>query len=472
MPKGKKSKKPRQMVPWDDRFTQLVEYKQKHDGDMNVPRSHPLGSWVNTQRTAYRKGKIPGHRIKRLDDIGFQWVIRTIVVIGWDGMFAKLVEYKQKHGGDTNVPQSHKPLGSWVMNQRARKGKMSDYCIKRLDDIGFQWELRLGRPSSVCIISDDEEEVDESEDEELVEGASSGKAEMIDDEIVNTYNRNERMKKRAARIMQGSSSTSTVCQGGEKRRKVNDRGISAVDETSPSISSLATTDQDELEKMRKEHSMEMEAMKDSHDQAMSTLKESHNNQTSALRDDLEEEQTKGNLLKSAYNAAKKMMDIRNRQNVELLQARTTYKVAADERFVEKEKEISQLRKMYDNKLDETKRKHLAEVSTLQDKLKEVSSKVPRPKKSSDRAKKGEANSLNSLSAGPCESLSPTLQREMQNAEGRGLDQASLCWPMCISLFDDRGQQLPSQVDNAYEEDPQSSFFAKTEPESDEIFASV
>ena len=32
--------------------------------------------------------------------------------------------------------------------------------------------------------------------------------------------------------------------------------------------------------------------------------------------------------------------------------------------------------------------------------------------------------------------------------------------ICISLFDDRGLQLPSQVDHAYEEDLQSSFFAK------------
>ena len=121
-----------------------MEYKQKHDGDTNVPQSQSLRRWANTQRAAYRSGKMPGHRIKRLDDIGFQWVIRKIVVIGWDGMFAQLVEYKHKHGGDTNVPQSHQPLGSWVNTQRTayRKGKMKDYRIKRLGDIGFQWQGR------------------------------------------------------------------------------------------------------------------------------------------------------------------------------------------------------------------------------------------------------------------------------------------------------------------------------------------
>ena len=57
----------------------------------------------------------------------------------WDGMFAKLVEYKHKHGGDTNVPQSHQPLGSWVNTQRTayRKGKMKDYRTSVLVILGF-----------------------------------------------------------------------------------------------------------------------------------------------------------------------------------------------------------------------------------------------------------------------------------------------------------------------------------------------
>ena len=66
------------------------------------------------------------------------------MVIGWDGMFAQLVEYTQKHGGDTNALQSHQPLGSWVNTQRTayRKRKMIDYCIEHLNNIGFQWQGR------------------------------------------------------------------------------------------------------------------------------------------------------------------------------------------------------------------------------------------------------------------------------------------------------------------------------------------
>ena len=39
-------------------------------------------------------------RIKRLDDIGFKWVVN--VTAGWDGMYDALKDYKTKHG-HTNV---------------------------------------------------------------------------------------------------------------------------------------------------------------------------------------------------------------------------------------------------------------------------------------------------------------------------------------------------------------------------------
>jgi hypothetical protein len=42
-------------------------------------------------------------RIKRLDDIGFNWVVN--VMVGWDGMYEQLKDFK-KLNGHTNVSQS------------------------------------------------------------------------------------------------------------------------------------------------------------------------------------------------------------------------------------------------------------------------------------------------------------------------------------------------------------------------------
>ena len=60
---------------WEAKFKQLEEYKAEN-GHCNVPQSHPeLGIWVNTQRSLYKKGNLLDDRIKRLQDIGFQWVV-------------------------------------------------------------------------------------------------------------------------------------------------------------------------------------------------------------------------------------------------------------------------------------------------------------------------------------------------------------------------------------------------------------
>ena len=88
-------------------------------------------------------------RAKRLDEIGFIWVI--IEPMAWEKMFAALVEFKNIHG-HCNVPQkSHghtsleqKRLGKWVNSQRTTnfRGKITPARKQQLDSIGFVWNLR------------------------------------------------------------------------------------------------------------------------------------------------------------------------------------------------------------------------------------------------------------------------------------------------------------------------------------------
>ena len=65
------------IVPWETRFNDLVKYKVKH-GDCDVPqRQGKLGTWVNTQRTNYKKDNLSKDRIDRLNVIGFDWTPPT-----------------------------------------------------------------------------------------------------------------------------------------------------------------------------------------------------------------------------------------------------------------------------------------------------------------------------------------------------------------------------------------------------------
>ena len=127
---------------WEEQFDRLVAYKNKY-GDCDVPFSHDdveLAVWVATQRTRKRQNKLAADRQKRLTAIGFNW---QIIDLRWETMFERLMSYKREHG-DCNVPQAYqdKALGVWVGMQRVRKrrGKLDTDYIKRLVDVGFDWE--------------------------------------------------------------------------------------------------------------------------------------------------------------------------------------------------------------------------------------------------------------------------------------------------------------------------------------------
>lgn len=127
-------------------FQALLQYKQEH-GDCLVPQrwkeSRSLAEWVSSQRMAYNREQLAPDRVRRLDDIGFEW---DPVGTRWEEMFQRLVEFKKEHG-HTNVPQrspKYAELATWVRNQRAAKTQNRPIIAergKRLDEIGFVWRL-------------------------------------------------------------------------------------------------------------------------------------------------------------------------------------------------------------------------------------------------------------------------------------------------------------------------------------------
>jgi hypothetical protein len=127
-------------------FQALLQYKQAH-GDCLVPQrwkeSRSLAEWVSSQRSAYHREQLAPDRVRRLEEIGFEW---DPVGTRWEEMFQRLVEFK-KENGHTNVPQrspEYAELATWVRNQRAAKTHKRPIITergKRLDEIGFVWRL-------------------------------------------------------------------------------------------------------------------------------------------------------------------------------------------------------------------------------------------------------------------------------------------------------------------------------------------
>jgi hypothetical protein len=97
---------------------------------------------VSSQRTAREAKKLDADRSRRLDELGFVW---DLADAWWEEMFTALVDYGERFG-DCNVPQiwaENPALGNWLGKQRkARKaGKLGNDCIRRLDELGFIWDM-------------------------------------------------------------------------------------------------------------------------------------------------------------------------------------------------------------------------------------------------------------------------------------------------------------------------------------------
>ncbi|KAL7554781.1 hypothetical protein ACHAWF_018588, partial [Thalassiosira exigua] len=145
-------------------FERLEAYSQNHGGDANIPRygddggDEDLWRWVWKQRRAYMRKRQPlsDERAARLKSIGLDLTARdrTRHDAKWEGMYAKLVDYKEERG-DCYVPNSyvserHGYLGKWVcrMKSEKKKGKLSNAKEAKLAKLGFdfrqnfQWERR------------------------------------------------------------------------------------------------------------------------------------------------------------------------------------------------------------------------------------------------------------------------------------------------------------------------------------------
>jgi Helicase associated domain len=124
---------------WERNFRAFQDYIQRNG---HAPtQSCELGVWANNQRRLYRKGDLSPDRIRRLQEIGFEWRVKDA---RWDEAFRQVEEFAALHG---HLPRRGDPGGDWVNNQRAlyRKGALSisPERIKRLEKLpGWAWDVR------------------------------------------------------------------------------------------------------------------------------------------------------------------------------------------------------------------------------------------------------------------------------------------------------------------------------------------
>jgi superfamily II DNA or RNA helicase len=130
---------------WESNFKALVKFK-KREGHTRVPSSHiengvKLGIWASNTRSKFKE--LSSEQIKRLKLIGFSTSPRDEI---WDQYFSAVRKFRQREG-HFRVKRNHTEdglnLGTWMQNQRSQKKKLSSDRLKKLNSIGFTWDVML-----------------------------------------------------------------------------------------------------------------------------------------------------------------------------------------------------------------------------------------------------------------------------------------------------------------------------------------
>ena len=134
---------------WNQRYHELLQYKEKHN-HTNVPMSYGgLGLWVFNQRAHYNsycKGNESGMTTARHDllkSIGFEFDLGKKILTAaderWETRLNELKGYKEKWGS-FKVKQKHNPsLYNWCQHQisQRKKSTLKKEREEALISIGF-----------------------------------------------------------------------------------------------------------------------------------------------------------------------------------------------------------------------------------------------------------------------------------------------------------------------------------------------
>jgi hypothetical protein len=142
------AKEEHNVILWESMFEKLLAFREVH-GHCQVSKGKEgdevLAKWVQKQRMHQRNNALLPERRQRLEEIGFAWKSDKLhFTDGWEGRYAELVAFKEKHGHlhitKTNQLSAGQP--HWRDNQRLRfkSGVMSDEQKAKLEAIGFEWE--------------------------------------------------------------------------------------------------------------------------------------------------------------------------------------------------------------------------------------------------------------------------------------------------------------------------------------------
>ena len=129
---------------WFKKYLKALEYKKEH-GNCNVRIDYvtkdgfKLGSWLKSQRVAYRNNMLSDEKISFLKGLDLDFSTQKTK---WDKMYSILEEYYSKNN-NPNISTHYETdkMGNWIniQRQKYKKDKLSNEHIKMLNMLEFEW---------------------------------------------------------------------------------------------------------------------------------------------------------------------------------------------------------------------------------------------------------------------------------------------------------------------------------------------
>lgn len=146
----------RRDMEWNEKYNLLVHHLAQHGTSTvpNKPENNALTTWINAQKTDYRKlqqtgtSKLTASQVQRLNDVGLKFTAKRRYA-SWDQRLEQLKTFKEANG-HARVPVNHPDLGSWVHDQRRQyklyinndpKTKMTQEKLQQMIHVGFIFEV-------------------------------------------------------------------------------------------------------------------------------------------------------------------------------------------------------------------------------------------------------------------------------------------------------------------------------------------
>ncbi|HPI19376.1 MAG TPA: helicase associated domain-containing protein [Candidatus Kapabacteria bacterium] len=137
---------------WEHNYKELEKYIEANGSiDQNLINENISNSnrkivlWIRRQIIAYNKNELSEQQINLLKKCNIELEYKKkSKEKNWEKYFCELLEYKKLFG---NLPipftsKEYSKLRIWIFNVRYHKNKLSDEQIKKLDNIGFDWNYQ------------------------------------------------------------------------------------------------------------------------------------------------------------------------------------------------------------------------------------------------------------------------------------------------------------------------------------------